>query len=107
MTAVTVDVNTSRDGTVVIHLCGALDATDAVGLRRTLVHTIQHTRPLRLVIDLADVHTIDPINLGTVVAAFGLGADHQVAVFLDHPSADLAGLLTAAGVPRHLLRHVG
>jgi hypothetical protein len=37
MTATAVDVSTFPDGTLVIHPCGALDAADAVELRRTLV----------------------------------------------------------------------
>ncbi|KUL23692.1 STAS domain-containing protein [Actinoplanes awajinensis] len=106
MTASTVDVNTSADGTLVIHPRGILDAGDAVALRRTLVQAIRQTRPLRLVLDLAEVRELDPINLGTLVAACQIGDDHQVAVFLDHSSMALADTLTAAGVPRHPLRHI-
>ena len=50
---------------------------------------VRHTRLLRLVLDLADVEHVDPINLGTLVAACYVGGDHQVAVFLDHSSASL------------------
>jgi anti-anti-sigma regulatory factor len=106
MTASTVDVNTNSDGTLVVHPYGVFDADDAVGLRRILVQAIRHTRPLRLILDLADVEELDPINLGTVAAACHLGDDHHVAVFFDHPSTVLADRLTAAGVPRHRLRHV-
>ncbi|GIF12493.1 STAS domain-containing protein [Actinoplanes teichomyceticus] len=106
MTTSTVDVTTSTDGTLVIHPHGALDATDAVGLRRTLVQAIRHIRPLRLVLDMADVQGLDPINLGTLAAACNIGDDHQVAVFFEHSSAGLAELLTAAGVPQHRFRHV-
>ncbi|MFG3581149.1 STAS domain-containing protein [Micromonospora chersina] len=106
MAATTVDVYTTPDGTLVIHPYGILDAADTIGLRRTLVRVIRHTRPLRLVMDLADIQDLDPINLGTLAAACHLGDDHQVAVFLDHSSAPLAELLATAGVPRHRLRHV-
>lgn len=106
MTANTVDVNTSPDGTLIIRPCGVLDAEEAIGLRRTLVQAIRHDRPLRLVLDLTEVHDLDPINLGTLAAACHLGDDHKVAVFLDHSSAALAEQLVAAGVPRHRLRHV-
>jgi anti-anti-sigma factor len=106
MTTSTVDVNTAADGTLVICPHGILDATDAVGLRRTLVQAIRHTRTLRLVLNLADVQELEPINLGTLAAACHLGDDHHVAVFLDHCSAHLADLLTTAGVPRHRLRDV-
>jgi anti-anti-sigma factor len=106
MVATTVDVNNSADGTLVIQPHGVLGAADAIGLRRTVVQAIRHTRPLRLVLDLADLQELDSINLGTLAAACHLGDDHQVAVFLDHSSAAIADRLTAAGVPRHRLRHI-
>ncbi|GAA4953952.1 STAS domain-containing protein [Actinoplanes utahensis] len=106
MGASTLDVITNSDGTIVIHPHGLLDPDDAAGLQRTLVHTIRHTRPARLVLDLADIRELDAINLGTLAAACLLGDDHQVAVFLDHTSASLAGLLTAAGVPLSRIRHI-
>ncbi|XVV12599.1 STAS domain-containing protein [Actinoplanes sp. CA-131856] len=105
MTADTVDVNTSSDGTLVIRPHGVLDAARAVELRRILVQAIRHERPLRLALNLIDVRELDPINLGTMVAACHLGDDHRVAVFFDQPSQTLAGMLTAAGVPAHRLRH--
>ncbi|XVV12528.1 STAS domain-containing protein [Actinoplanes sp. CA-131856] len=107
MTATSVDVETSPDGTLVIQPHGVLDAEDAVELRRTLVHAVRHLRPLRLVLDLHDVPDIDPINLGTLVATCFLGDDHQVAVFLDHTSPSIADRLSAAGVAHHRLREVG
>ncbi|MBM2617073.1 anti-sigma factor antagonist [Actinoplanes sp. LDG1-06] len=107
MTASTVDVETSPDGTLVIQPHGVLDADDAVELRRTLVHAVRHLRPLRLVLDLHDVPDVDPINLGTLVAACHLGDDHQVAVFLDRTSESIASRLFAAGVANHRLRQVG
>ena len=107
MTASTVDVETSPDGTLVIQPHGALGADDAVELRRTLVHAVRHLRPLRLVLDLHDVPDVDAINLGTLAAACHLGDDHQVAVFLDRTSASIADRLSAAGVATHRLRQVG
>jgi hypothetical protein len=65
-----------------------------------------HIRPLRLIVDLHDVNDLDPINVGTLAATCYLGDDHQVAVFLDYAGSVIAGQLTAAGVPRHRLRHV-
>jgi hypothetical protein len=56
--------------------------------------------------DLAKVEELDPISLGTLAAACGLGDDHQVAVFLDHSPAPIAASLTAAGIPPHRLRYV-
>ena len=107
MTGATVDVDSSSDGTLVIHPRGILDADDAVDLRRALVHAIRHDRPLRLVLELAEVSGLDPINLGTFAAACHLGDDHQVAVFLDHPTSAIANLLLMAGVPAHRLRYIG
>ncbi|BCY10778.1 STAS domain-containing protein [Actinoplanes sp. L3-i22] len=107
MTATTVDIGTSPDGTLVIRPHGSLDDTDAVDLQRTLVHAIRHTRPLRLVVDLIEVGELDPINLGTLAAACHLGDEHQVAVFLDHPQQAIADRLASAGVPAHRVRDVG
>jgi anti-anti-sigma regulatory factor len=106
MTGATVDVNTSPDGTVVIQPHGVLGAGNVVELRHTVVHTVRHTRPLRLVIDLHDVAGLDPISLGTLAAACQLGDDHNIAVFLDHSSTAIAAQLIAAGVPVDQLRLV-
>lgn len=103
----TLDVQTSDDGSVIVSAQGVVGADDAVELRQLLVHAVRKLRPLRLVVDLADVVTLDPINLGTLAAACGLGDDHQVAVFLDNPSSALAADLAAAGVPRQRLRSTG
>lgn len=101
----TVDVGTSADGTLVIQPHGILDATGTIELRRTLVQAIRRTRPLRLSLDLSDMQELDAINLGTLVAAYHLGNDHQVAVFLDHCPTVIGDALSAAGIPAHRLRH--
>ncbi|BCJ39514.1 hypothetical protein GCM10010168_62380 [Actinoplanes ianthinogenes] len=106
MTVATVDIGTSPDGTLVIRPHGTLADADAVELQGALEHAIRHTRPLRLVLDLADLDDLDPINLGSLAAACRLGDDHHVAVFLDHPHATIAERLTSAGVPVHRLRHI-
>jgi hypothetical protein len=98
------EVRTSADGSVVITAHGALGMDCAVELRQVLVHTVRRVRPLRLIVDLADVPELDPVNLGSVAAACGLGDDHQVAVFVHNPSLLLAEQLTAAGVPHQRLR---
>ena len=107
MSGATVDVDTTTDGTLVIQPHGTLHAEDAVELRRALVRAVRRIRPLRLVLDLHDLDDLDAINLGTLAAACLLGDDHQVAVFLDHCSRDIADRLAAAGVPSHRLRHIG
>ena len=98
------EVRTGDDGSVIVRPCGPIGLDDAVELRQTLVHAVRKVRPARLFIDLAEVTELDPINLGTLAAVCGLGDDHQVAVFLDNPSAAIAAELTAAGVPRQRLR---
>ncbi|MBG6105832.1 anti-anti-sigma factor [Micromonospora vinacea] len=107
MSDVTVDVDTTTDGTLVIQPHGTLHAEDAVELRQTLVRVLRRIRPLRLVLDLHDLDDLDGINLGTLATACQLGDDHQVVVFLDHSSPSIAERLAAAGVPRHRLRHIG
>ncbi|GAA1624351.1 hypothetical protein GCM10009828_060730 [Actinoplanes couchii] len=98
------EVNTSSDGSVVIQPHGSVGPDDAVELRQLLVHTVRRVRPLRLIVDLADVRDLDPINLGSVVAACDLGDDHQVAVFVHNPNRALAAQLHAAGVPSQRVR---
>ncbi|TDC59241.1 STAS domain-containing protein [Micromonospora sp. KC207] len=105
MNGTAVTVETRPDGTLIIHPGGQLDADRAVELRRTIVHAVRRVRPLRLVVDLRDLHDLDAINLGTLAAACQLGDDHQVAVFLDYCCPTSAERLTAAGVPGHRLRH--
>ena len=95
------------DGTLVIRLPSVLGADQAVELRLILVHTLRRTRPTRLILDLRDLRDVDAINLGTLAAAWQLGDDYQVAVFLDHATVAMAERLTSAGVPSHRLRHVG
>jgi anti-anti-sigma regulatory factor len=98
------EVRTNADGSVVITAHGVLGLDSAVELRQVLVHTVRRVRPLRLIVDLRDVPELDPVNLGSVAAACGLGDDHQVAVFVHNPSVLLAEQLTAAGVPQQRLR---
>ena len=100
------EVRTGPDGSVVIHPHGSVGADEAVELRQLLVHTVRRVRPLRLIVDLADTPELDPINLGSVVAACDLGDDHQVAVFIHNATIALANQLTAAGLPRQRVRSV-
>jgi anti-anti-sigma regulatory factor len=99
-----VDVQTFSDGSVVVQPHGSVGLDCAVELRQVLVHAVRRVRPLRLILDLADVSTVDPINLGTLAAVCDLGDDHHVIVFLDNSSALIAEQLTAAGVPQQRLR---
>jgi anti-anti-sigma regulatory factor len=100
-----VAISTSHDGSLVIRPHGVVGPEQAVHLRQTLVHVLRHTRPMRLILELHHVVDIDPINLGTLAAACGLGDDHHVAVFLDNASTTIADRLTAAGVPQQRLRN--
>ncbi|MCO8271450.1 hypothetical protein M1L60_12675 [Actinoplanes sp. TRM 88003] len=99
-----VDVETVPDGSVVITPRGLADAERGVELRRVLVHTVRRVRPFRLIVNLADVPELDPLDVGSVAAACELGDDHQVTVFVDNPRGPVAQRLAAAGVPRQRLR---
>jgi anti-anti-sigma regulatory factor len=101
-----VDVTSRPDGSVVIRPHGHVNADVNAELRHALVEVIRHTRPARLILDLADVEELDPLNLGVLAAACLLGDDQQVLVFVDHCSTVLADELVAAGVSRLRLRHV-
>jgi anti-anti-sigma regulatory factor len=101
-----VEVTVGPDGAVVIRPHGQVNADVTVELRHVLVEVIRHTRPPRLILDLADVDELDPLNLGVLAAACLLGDDQRVAVFVDHCSTALADELIAAGVSRLRLRHV-
>jgi anti-anti-sigma regulatory factor len=98
------DVRTDADGSVVVRPHGLIGPDHAVELRQVLVHTVRKIRPLRLVLDLADVSGLDPINIGTVSAVCDIADEHSVAVFVDCRSAVIAGQLTAAGVSPQRLR---
>jgi anti-anti-sigma regulatory factor len=102
-----VDVRTDADGSVVVQPHGPMGTDCAVQFRQILVHTVRKVRPLRLIVDLADVPDVDPINLGTLAALCDLADDHQVTVFMENLSAEVANQLTAAGVPPQRLRATG
>ena len=93
------DVRTDADGSLLVRPCGDLGTECAVQFRQTLVHAVRKLRPLRLILDLGGVTTIDPINLGTVAALCGLADDHRVVVFLHNAPTALGDDLRAAGVP--------
>src|SRR5687768_4978721 len=101
MAASTLEVITTPDGTLVLHPHALLADDDASQLRHTLVHAIRHIRPLRLILDLGDVRELDPISLGSLAAACEVGDARHVTVLFDRCTAEVAALLTAAGVPGH------
>jgi len=101
-----VEVASRPDGSVVIRPHGHVNADVTVELRHALVEVIRHTRPERLILDLADVEELDPLNLGVLAAACLLGDDQRVAVFVEHCSTVVADDLIAAGVSPLRLRHV-
>jgi anti-anti-sigma regulatory factor len=103
MRSSSVKVGTRQDGTMVVFLHGELGQDMAVELRQLLVHTVRRVRPLRLVVDLARVSGLDPINVGSLAAACALGDDHQVMVTVENSSATVAAQLNAAGVPQQRL----
>jgi anti-anti-sigma regulatory factor len=94
-----VESRTVDDGSVLIVLRGSVGPECAVELRRLVVRIVRRVRPSRLVLDLTDVVAVDPINVGTLIAACLLGEDHSVAVLLVNPRPDLAARLALGGVP--------
>lgn len=98
-----VHVHTTADGSVVVKPCGA---DSVVELQQVLVHAVRKLRPLRLIVDLDDTATVDPISLGSLAAACELADDHRVALFVDYSCAAVAAQLLAAGVARQRLRQV-
>jgi anti-anti-sigma factor len=94
-----VESSTADDGSVIIALRGDVGVECSVELRQLVVRTVRRVRPLRLVLDLTEVTTLDPINVGTLIAACVVGEDHAVAVFIVNPGPELASRLALAGVP--------
>ncbi|WP_306214680.1 STAS domain-containing protein [Actinoplanes sp. RD1] len=99
-----VQVESRPDGDLVIQPHGAVGPDAAEELRRLLVHAVRRTRPSRLVLDLGDVSHLDSINVGTLAATCTICDHHRVEILLDNTPAFLAGRLTAAGIPRQLIR---
>jgi anti-anti-sigma regulatory factor len=58
------DVATCADGTVVVRLHGDLRQEAAIEFRQVLVHTVRKVRPIRLVLDLVEVSSLDSIKSG-------------------------------------------
>ena len=104
MSDFSVDVQTDGDGSLVVRPHGTLDTDCAVQFRQVLVHAVRKVRPLRLIVDLAGVAEIDPINLGTLAALCDLADDHHVVVFLESAPISVAADLRAAGVPSQRFR---
>jgi anti-anti-sigma regulatory factor len=94
-----VEARTADDGSVTVLLRGGLGPECADELRRLVVRTVRRVRPSRLIVDLTEVVTLDPINVGTLIAACLLGEDHAVTVLLVNPGPELAYRLALAGVP--------
>lgn len=99
MSNFSLDVRTGTDGSVIVQPSGDLAAECAVQFRQVLVHAVRKLRPLRLIVNLGRITTIDPINLGTLAALCGLADDHRVVVFLHNAPTAIADDLRSAGVP--------
>jgi anti-anti-sigma factor len=104
MTSFAVSTRTETDGSLVVTPSGPLDGECAVRLRQVLIHAVRKIRPPRLVVDLAAVTAVDPINVGTLAALCDLADDHRVVVFLDNVPRALASRLQTAGIPAQRLR---
>jgi anti-anti-sigma factor len=100
-----VDTRSEPDGSLVIQPHGVMDAERAVPLRQLLIHAVRKVRPARLVVDLRDVRMLDPINLGTLAALCGVADDHEIALVLANPNADIKAELLTAGVEVERIRY--
>ncbi|MDR7278051.1 STAS domain-containing protein [Catenuloplanes atrovinosus] len=99
-----VDIERGDDGTLVVVPHGTVGAEHAGPLRRILVQAFRRERPSLVILDLADVAAVDPINLGTLIAAGEIAADQRVPIYYDNPPPILAGQLAAAGIPHQHVR---
>ncbi|GIE28112.1 hypothetical protein Ait01nite_011570 [Actinoplanes italicus] len=100
MAASTLEVVTVPDGTLVLHPHALLADDDACQLRHALIRAIRQVRPLRLVLDLADVVELGPLSLGALAAACHVGDARHVTVLFDNCTPDVAAVLMSAGVSR-------
>jgi anti-anti-sigma factor len=99
------ETRTQPDGSLVIQPHGAMDADRADAFRHVVVRVVRKVRPPRLIVDLRDVPVLDAINLGTLAALCGLADDHDVALLLVNPTAEIRAELLAAGVPAQRIRY--
>ena len=101
-----VETRTEPDGSLVIQPHGAMGADRALPLRQLLIHAVRKVRPRRLIVELGDVHTLDPINLGTLAALCGVADDHRVTLVLANPTAEIRAELLAAGVAAQRIHYM-
>jgi anti-anti-sigma factor len=84
--------------TVVVTLRGDVDERGTERLRRVLVDAIMHQRPRQLVVDLARATALDPMAVGTLIAARDAAPDMRVNFALRHPNHGVAAQLAGAGL---------
>jgi anti-anti-sigma factor len=84
--------------TVVVKLRGVVDERDTPRLRRVLVDLIMRRRPRQLVVDLTRATTVDPLAIGTLVAAHDAAPDMRVAFAVRRPNPSVAAQLVRAGL---------
>lgn len=99
------ETRTAADGSLIIKPPRDLDADRAVPFRQLLVHAVRKIRPPQLIVSLANVRTLDAINLGTLAALCDLADDHKIGAFLADPTAEIRSALLAAGVPADRIRY--
>jgi stage II sporulation protein AA (anti-sigma F factor antagonist) len=90
------------DGDCVIEIRGDLDHLPSlVGLRAVLRDAIA-ARPVMLIVDLAEVTSIDVSGLAVLAAARRDGLEVGARLLLQAPTASTVGLLTETGLDRVL-----
>ncbi|MBT8224342.1 MAG: STAS domain-containing protein [Dactylosporangium sp.] len=90
MSSASVQTCLLADGATQIRPVGVI-AGDAVDrLRRTLIEVLLRQRPARIVIDLSDANVVDPVALGSLMAATDAAQD--LGIELTVHGADLASV---------------
>jgi anti-sigma B factor antagonist len=91
-----VDRHGGSDYVVKVH--GAVDVQNAARLRAALLAALGVT-PTRLVVNLAEVDSIDASGMEVLVGAYRWMTEVGGWLLLEHANADLAGLLVQNGLP--------
>jgi anti-sigma B factor antagonist len=92
----------SRDGSIVVTLCGELDLYNADEVRAALAQAIGE-QPAKIVVDMAGVEFVDSTALGVLIEARArLGRD---GLMLAAPQLETRRTLQVSGLDRHLPVH--
>jgi anti-anti-sigma factor len=86
------------DGAIVIDVRGALDAATVGALRESLLSSLHHQRPVRMVVDLTFVTFMDSMGIGTLVAGYHAAREVGTGFVLRNPSEFVHRQLRVTGL---------